>query len=239
MTELFERMPLMNIVSMILFMGSYVMLTVTSITHPYFQPMALLPPVFLFVHILLTIFGEYNVMHYNKNFWAMDGTISTVIDGPIPVKAGEVKYIIATKNRYVPKSMKKYMSGFQGFKALIRGSAIMEIVAPVEQFMPVAEEDTNGPDGAIVYLRGLDGKKVTNINSFLQRRLEHAETMNCINEAIYEQMKGLASNMAQSSNNEVLLAAQKISTILKDIQNAQQPAYVHPMMMQNQQKYER
>jgi len=159
---------------------------------------------------------EYNPLHRNANFNALDGTQSVVESKLEPLHGGRAKMTISTKKDYVSKDRWYRSSGVTGFFSHLAGKVQLDIIDDTWKFIQVTGENLGAKEGAFIYLGSLSGKPVLDINQSLMRKLDEAYSLIKTQETIYERAKQVANQIARSNNLDMLEVQQQFSIIMRE-----------------------
>lgn len=225
--ENIRKMSIGVIMMMVVFFALFIILTIETARTPYIDPLVLVIPFILFIWIILTVWGEFNPIHYNKNFLSIfDGVIGAVADGPIPASGGRVKYEVVMPKRYIPKNKEGYYSrGVKGFQAVMAAKVTFDVVDDKAFFNTIE----NKAEGAIIYWGKLDGSPVPSPYQALRAKMNVQASLLSNYATAEEKFRSISDMLSKSSNKEILNASQQISAVLKDLGEGR--GFVIPMQM--------
>lgn len=205
-----------------IFVGSYIIIMYLAFSQPFTNPLFIVPGIMGLVWLIMSNF-EYTAMVFsNPNFLCLDGTIGTVID-IIEDKPGRETYIVSTKARYIPSNMRENIGGIKGFFSRLSLQENIEVSDIGELFVHPSRNECGAPEGAVIYLGSITKKSVPSLNQHLINKIRLMSNSISINETLNEEYKALATILSQSSNTDILQSSQRISALLKDINDSQVP----------------
>ena len=224
-----QKYPIGVIVAMSVFYGSMILIMFEAVRSSALVGLALLPPIFLIMYDLTTRL-EWNVLHRNKNFTALDGTISVCESGIEPVHGGRSRITITSRKEYIPKDKWFRMGGTSGFLSHLSGKVSHTIIDESWKFIDIKGEDLGADEGAILYLGSLSGKPVSYLDQLLFNKLEDSYSIIRNQQTVFEKAKALASSMARERNLDMLEVQSQFSIILREWQQS----LVMPQQQNNQ-----
>lgn len=213
MTE--SKHPISFVISVCLFYGGLIIIIFELVKTGGLAPLAIVPFAVLVLFDLVNKM-EFNPMHKNPNFIALDGTISTVESPLEPIHGGRARMLITTKKDYAPKEKWFRVGGSTALMAHLSGKVQFAIEDDEWKFVPIVGQNLGASEGAYLYLGSLSGKPINDINETLMRRLDESHSLVRIQESTYERAKQLSESMARENNLDMVEVQKQFGVIMRE-----------------------
>lgn len=215
-----SRFPIMVVILWSVFYGLILLIMFEGVRQGVYGVIGMLIPAFMLLyHYVKNVDFDIPGLARNKNFIALDGTISTAETGLEPIHGGRVRISIATKKEYVPKDDWYRLDGVKGFMASLAGQVHLDIIRPAWQIKEISGETLGAKEGAYLLLGGLDESRPINlIDLELKAKIDYYESVLRKLNTIFETAKAQSSTDSKERAGDVVGNFMKLGPVLREWQ---------------------